>query len=81
MMASRFAKKKKPSTQEAFQYVKELTVQQFSERPRKKRKPVRFEINTDPKTGVWDINGTYCPSTSSRTKSQEGLTRALGLTG
>jgi hypothetical protein len=48
-------RKKKPSTEEALQQVKELC-EQYSKR---KRKPVRFEINTDPKTGLHDFKGTY----------------------
>ncbi|CAB4009190.1 Hypothetical predicted protein, partial [Paramuricea clavata] len=54
-MSSRLGRKKKPSTEEALQQVKELC-EQYSKR---KRKPVRFEINTDPKTGLRDFKGTY----------------------
>jgi hypothetical protein len=43
-MSSCLGRKKKPSTEEALQQVKELC-EQYSKR---KRKPVRFEINTDP---------------------------------
>ena len=61
-MSSRLGRKKKPSTEEALQHVKELS-EQYSKR---RRKPVRFEINTDPKTGLRDFKGTYDPSRGRR---------------
>ena len=57
---------KKPTTEEALQCVKEICEQHS--KSKKKRKPVRFEINTDPKTGLHALKGTYDPSRVLRRK-------------
>lgn len=59
--------KRKNTAEEALQRVKDLTEKHSSQKAaKKKRKPVRFEITTDPVTGLRDFKGTYDPSKRSR---------------
>ena len=49
----RLGKKNKPSTHDALRRVNDLLAQSPLSKPvrRKRRKPTRFEITTDPRTG------------------------------
>ena len=67
-MSSCLGKNKKPTTEKALQRVKELCEQHS--KLKKKRKPVRFEINTDPKRGLHAFKRTY---NSSRGLRRKGL--------
>ena len=69
----RLGKKNKPSTHDALRRVNDLIAQSPLSKPvrRKRRKPTRFEITTDPRTGLRDFKGTYNPA--SRASNSEGL--------
>ena len=66
-------KKNKPSTHDALRRVNDLLAQSPLSKPvrRKRRKPTRFEITTDPRTGLRDFKGTYNPAL--RASSSQGL--------
>jgi hypothetical protein len=71
----RLGKKKKHSTDDALRRVNDLLAQKPLSKPmrRKRRKPTRFEITTDPRTGLRDFKGTYNPA--SRASSSQGLNK------
>lgn len=70
---SHLTKNKKPSTEDALKRVNDL-IKEFPTKPKKKRrKPVRFEINKDPKTGHRFVKGTYQPSCSKKSVRCQGL--------